>query len=171
MPKKSDQRWPSWLRRIRNARATGGEQGQTMVEFALCAMLLLTFVFGILDFGLAVFSYNFISNAAREGTRYAMVHGATCASSGVSCALSSQQIQNYVVGLLPGAMNANSLTVTATCGPSSSSPPVGDCGAGTNDNPGNVVYVQVKYIFSFFPSLVLNKQITMQTASQRVIWQ
>jgi Flp pilus assembly protein TadG len=164
------------LRRSTTSReARRGECGSAAVEFALSAMLLLALMLGIINFGWAIFSYNFISNAAREGTRYAMVHGATCASDGSSCAASSSDIQNYVIGLAPGAINSSALTVTAYCGPGGSSPPSGDCGASTagtpNNNPGNVVYVQVKYTFTSFTSLVPVGPISMQTASERVIWQ
>ena len=48
--------------------------GQGLVEFALVLPLFLLLVFGILDLGLAVFSYNSITNAAREGARLAIVN-------------------------------------------------------------------------------------------------
>ena len=49
-------------------------RGQSLVEFALVLPLFLLLVFGILDLGLAVFSYNSITNAAREGARLAIVN-------------------------------------------------------------------------------------------------
>jgi Flp pilus assembly protein TadG len=178
MPKQSINRrqWRTeLLRRILNSPVKTGEQGSTLVEIALSTMLFMLFVFGIINFGLAIFSLNFISNAAREGTRYAMVHGAACANNGTSCALTSAQIQSYVTSLAPGSISTNALTVTAYCGPGGSSPPSGDCGQSTsgtpNDNPGNVVYVKVQYNFTFPSAFVLNKQIAMQVASERVIYQ
>jgi Flp pilus assembly protein TadG len=50
------------------------ERGQEVVEFALILPLLMTLLFGIVEFGWAVFSYNTIANAAREGARWGIVH-------------------------------------------------------------------------------------------------
>ena len=49
-------------------------RGQSLVEFALVLPLFLVLVMGIFDLGLAVFSYNSITNAAREGARLAIVN-------------------------------------------------------------------------------------------------
>lgn len=49
--------------------------GQDLVEFALVLPLLLLFLFGALDLGRAFFSYIAITNAAREGARYAVSYG------------------------------------------------------------------------------------------------
>ena len=54
--------------------ARGKSRGQSLVEFALVLPLFLLLVFGIMDLGLAVLSYNSITNAAREGVRLAIVN-------------------------------------------------------------------------------------------------
>lgn len=56
------------LRRLRR------EHGQEVVEFAVILPLLLLLFFSIFDFGIIIFSYDTISNAAREGARYGAVH-------------------------------------------------------------------------------------------------
>jgi Flp pilus assembly protein TadG len=48
-----------------------------MVEFALSAGLFVVIVVGILEFGLASWSKNGANADAKEGARYAMVHGST----------------------------------------------------------------------------------------------
>ena len=48
--------------------------GQTLVEFALLLPLLLLLLVGFLDIGRAIFYYSSLSNAVREGTRYAIVN-------------------------------------------------------------------------------------------------
>jgi hypothetical protein len=48
-------------------------RGQALVEFALVLPLLLLLFMGLFDFGRAVFAYNSLSNAAREGARVAIV--------------------------------------------------------------------------------------------------
>jgi len=50
-----------------------GEKGSQLVEFALILPLLLLVVFGIIDFGLAIFDKAVITNAAREAARAGIV--------------------------------------------------------------------------------------------------
>lgn len=47
-----------------------GQRGQTVVEFALIALVLMVIVIAILDFGRAVFAYSVVANCAREGARF-----------------------------------------------------------------------------------------------------
>ncbi len=46
-----------------------------MVEAALSLMLFLVLVFGVIEFGRAVWTYTLLAHAVREGSRYASVHG------------------------------------------------------------------------------------------------
>ena len=48
-------------------------RGQSLVEFALVLPILLVMFMGIFDFGRAIFAFNSVSNAAREGVRVAIV--------------------------------------------------------------------------------------------------
>ena len=47
--------------------------GQSLVEFALLLPLLMVLVMGLFEIGRAVFYYSALNNAAREGTRVAIV--------------------------------------------------------------------------------------------------
>ena len=49
--------------------------GQAIVEFALVAPVFFLLLFGIIEAGRFIIYYETLSNAAREGTRYAIVHG------------------------------------------------------------------------------------------------
>ena len=49
-------------------------RGQALVEFALVVPLFLLMLVGIFDLGRAVFTYNTLTNAAREGARMAIVN-------------------------------------------------------------------------------------------------
>lgn len=57
-------------------------RGQALVETALVLPLLLLMFFSIIEFGRFMFVYAALNDAIREGTRYAIVHGAssTCPS-------------------------------------------------------------------------------------------
>ena len=52
-----------------------------MVEFAIVAALVfIPMVFGIIEFGRLIWAKNTITAAAREGVRYAIVHGSSSGS-------------------------------------------------------------------------------------------
>jgi hypothetical protein len=50
-------------------------RGQGLAEFALVLPVFLLIVFGIIDLGRVVWATDDITNAAREGARYASIHG------------------------------------------------------------------------------------------------
>jgi Flp pilus assembly protein TadG len=52
------------------------ERGQALVEFSLIGIVFFLLIFGMIDVGRAVMNYNTLAEATREGTRYAIVHGA-----------------------------------------------------------------------------------------------
>ncbi len=47
-----------------------------MVEFAVAIPILFLLILGTVEVGRFVFHYELVNNAAREGVRYAIVHGA-----------------------------------------------------------------------------------------------
>ena len=50
-------------------------RGQALVEFALIVPLFLTLLVAVVDFGRVVWANDTLANAAREGARFAIVHG------------------------------------------------------------------------------------------------
>jgi Flp pilus assembly protein TadG len=61
-----------WSRRGQADRS----RGQAIVEFALVAPMLFLLIIGIIEAGRFVFLTEVMSNATKEGARYAIVHGA-----------------------------------------------------------------------------------------------
>jgi len=51
-----------------------GESGQALVEFSLAFIVLSMLVFGIIDFGRAIYQFNAVSQSAREIARVTSVH-------------------------------------------------------------------------------------------------
>jgi Flp pilus assembly protein TadG len=95
-----------------------GEEGQALVEFSLALVVLVASIFGIIESGRLVYAYVTIGNAAREGTRTAIISGATDTE-----VRSSIDAHAGLLGRLsPGAMIApaatrqsgGSVTVTVT---------------------------------------------------------
>ncbi len=54
----------------------GRSRGQALAEFAFVAPLFFLLLFSIVEVGRFIFAYEVANNAVREGTRYAIVHGA-----------------------------------------------------------------------------------------------
>ena len=63
------------LRRFFSDQNSEGQRGQSLVEFALLLPLMLLIITGLFDVARAVWEENTLAYAAREGTRYAIVHG------------------------------------------------------------------------------------------------
>jgi len=49
------------------------QKGTTAVEFAIVLSLLITLIFGIIEFSLCIFNRQVITNAAREGARAGII--------------------------------------------------------------------------------------------------
>jgi Flp pilus assembly protein TadG len=141
-----------------------GERGSALVEFALVSTALLMLIFGIIDFGRALYTYHLVSNAARLGTRYAIVRGTACTprSTPDVCPATTTQVQTYVRGTAPG-VDPNAMTVTTTW-PTST----GCTGTGA---PGCVVSVQVQYTFHFMTLLMPHFTLPISSTSKMVVSQ
>jgi Flp pilus assembly protein TadG len=52
------------------------ESGQTLIEFAFVVIFWMIMIIAILEMVLFMHTYNVLADAAKEGVRYAIVHGA-----------------------------------------------------------------------------------------------
>jgi Flp pilus assembly protein TadG len=173
----------SWLRISRTASPADtvgrhrmgvrSDEGATLVEFALSCSILCMMLFGIIEVSLAVYTYDFVSEAARDGARYAIVRGIKCAGM-TDCNATPAQIQTHVQSLNYPAINTGNLTVTTTWLSAAAAPPNmvwSSCsGAGCN-KIGNAVNVQVQYPFQFNVPFSPVLTIHMSNTSQMVIAQ
>jgi Flp pilus assembly protein TadG len=145
-----------------------GQRGSSSIEFALGASLLFMSVFGIIAMTFALYSFNVLSESAREGARYAIVRGSACHFA-TACPATAANIQTYVQNLgFPGINTRNLTAATAwavypaggTCTPSAS------C-----NNPGNQVTVTVSYSFPVVIPFVANRTLSMSSTAAMVISQ
>ncbi len=81
----------------RARRSLGRDEGQSLVEFALVLPVLLLLVLGLFDVARAVWQENTLAFAAREATRYAIVHGSASSSPISSCSSCSNDTLLSVV--------------------------------------------------------------------------
>lgn len=128
------------------------EIGSALLEFGLVVVVFFMFVFGVMDFGRALYTYHFVSNAACQATRYAIVRGSSSTDP-----VTATDIQNYVKSITPEGIDPNGLKVSTTWSP--------------NDSPGSSVHVQVSDNFKFMTPVLDSYQMTLSDSSQMVISQ
>ena len=160
------------------ARKNRSERGSALLEYAFVLIIVLFFIFGIVDFGRALYAYHFVANAAREGTRYAIVRGsnwtAACPDGDQSgaCQVSNENIQYYVQTLGTGIGISNPSLISATL--TGQPPPNGLSNCNNPDppvNPGCIAQVQVTYPFKFIFPFLPTSIYTMTSRSQMVVSQ
>lgn len=111
--------------------AAATQRGQAQFEFVLSFMFLFLLIFGTLELILLVYTYNVLADSAKEGVRYAVVHGtdaATCSGPGgfgVTCSDSSgSNVQAAVKQYAQYSFHDTSaMTVSVTYPDSSCDPP------------------------------------------------
>jgi len=126
---------------------------------------------GTFEVALALYSYHYVSDVAREATRYAIVRGSSSCNNNpnlTNCNATGDEIQTWVRGIGFPGINPNNLTVTTTwpttgvtCYPSSS-----PC-----NNPGNLVNVVVTYNFPLGVPFFARGTLNLSSTSQMVISQ
>jgi Flp pilus assembly protein TadG len=129
-----------------------GHPGQVIAEFALVLTPCLALFFGIINFALALYCYDFVCYSAQQAVRYATVRGSSAPSP-----VSAAQVQSYVDTLVAGVLKTNSMTVTTTWSP--------------NNSPGSVVTVVVTYKYPPLTSLVSSATIPLTRTAAMVITQ
>ena len=145
-----------------------GERGSSMVETAITLAAALLLLFGIIEFGRAVYTYHLVDNVARAGARWAMVRGSACPSSTsparTDCPVTSAQVQTYVQSISP-MTNQNNVAVSATW------PDNTGCQTSGKNGPGCLVVVNVSYPFHFALPFVSTATIPLSSTSQMIISQ
>ena len=104
---------------MRRRSQSNQRRGATLVEAAIIYPIAVLLTVGLMIFGMGVSRYNQVAGLAREGARWASVHGAQYASdhpSGIS--VSGTSIKDYLVTNKMAAMDSDALTVTAAWSPS-----------------------------------------------------
>lgn len=171
------------LAMMRRLRRLGDEEGASILEFALSSTVFFAMLIGTFQGLLAVYAFHFVSDAAREGSRYAMVRGSTsCVNTPnlSNCNATSDQVQTYVRSLKYPGITSSQLTVTTTWMTASISPDAltsastttwSSCSSGTCNAPGNIVKVVAKYAFGFSAPFVPKATLNLTSTSEMVISQ
>lgn len=115
-----------------------GSRGQSLVEFAMVMPVLVILIFGIIDFGMGLRSYISLTNATREGARFAAVGNLPGAYPANCDGITNTTVIGRVciaIGLDPAALDDVSVTY-----------PDGQA-------PGNSVVVAAQYTYTFITPL------------------
>jgi Flp pilus assembly protein TadG len=177
-------RWRGYLNRLSVLLAPGraeqlmqfctrlhGEEGASMVEFALVGTLMCAVLFGIFQTCLAVYTYNYVCEVAREGTRYAIVRGSKCTGM-TDCNINGADLQTHLQTIqYPGTNPTNHMTVTTTwlVPTAPPNPTYTTCTTAPCNVPGNLVKLDVVYAFPI--AIWGHAAIHIKSTSQMVISQ
>jgi Flp pilus assembly protein TadG len=143
---------------VRNRELARWEDGGATIEMAATLPILLTLLFCFMEVCLAFYSYQTIAESAREGTRYAMVRGASCpTSANPTCEVTAAQVNAYVSALGWPNIGGGTMTVATTY----------DSAEAVNSH----VTVKVTYSFKITMPFVPNNSISMSSTSKKTIVQ
>ena len=159
-----------------------GEEGSSLVEMALSCLILIPFLFGIVQLSIGLYCYHYASDAAREATRWAIVRGANCGTlcnsaycsptEGKGDGAGSDDIAQYVKGL--GYPYSGSVTTTTLwCVVGGSPATWTTCSATKNGNniTGNQVKVTVSYAYPLIIPFIKKNTINISSVSSMTIVQ
>ena len=127
-------RKPTLLRRFFR-----GGRGQSLVEFALTLPILMILIFGIIDFGMGLRSYISLTNATREGARFAAV-GNIAGAYPTDCDGSTSTTVIGRVCVAMEGLNLSDLQVVSVSYPD-------------GQEPGNQVVVSAQYTYNYITPL------------------
>jgi len=129
------------------------ERGQAVVEFALVIGFLVILVVSILEMSLFLYNYAWLTDAAKEGVRYAIVHGSSgsnpagpSGASGTSSSWSACNSSTSASGIT--SVISAVKTYKAASAHDISSMNVYVCYPDGNNNPGSGVQVNVSYPYT-----------------------
>ena len=154
----------------RGANPARDEQGSSIVEFALTFIVVMGLLFGVMQLCLAFYTYQVVNEYAREGARYAIVHGLNCTlPSGASCYNdTSAELQTVVQNYGYPGITASNVHVTAA---NTFAPGQAACLTASCEGTGDQITVTVTYPYTLSVPFIPSKQWTMSSSSTMIISQ
>lgn len=161
------------------------EEGGSLVEMGIACMILIPILLGIVELSFGLYCFHYAADAAREGSRFAMVRGANCTGNfnkgycsptdGLSTGADGNDVAQYVKGLgfpFSGAVT----TTTQWCAAAGTTPqtwPSSGCSSTSTPNnaTGNLVQVTVTYSYPLAIPFVTKRSINLTSTSSMTIVQ
>jgi Flp pilus assembly protein TadG len=149
---------------MRTPRTSGiHHRGAVAVEAAIILPLLVTLMFGVVVMGMGIYRYQQVAALAREGARYASVHGTQYAADTGNAAATDVDIYNNAILPLAFGLGANrlsySVTWNTTNSPTSYNPNSIPPGAPLNNS------VNVTVTYNWIPELYVAGPINLTSTS------
>lgn len=114
------------------------QRGTSMAEMAIVMVALLSLMFGIIDFGRALYTYTWLTDVAQKAVRWGMVRGTGCTlldHCNTGTASDMTYIPNWVVSQDVGIVDPTKVTVS--------------CDYQSAGAPGSQFQCTVRYPFTF----------------------
>jgi Flp pilus assembly protein TadG len=177
----------SLCRRIRQ-KLERDESGSALVEMAISTILLMTVFLGIMQLTMACYTYNDVTEIARETARWAIVRGSTCHTNtpnldhcSTNAGASATDIQNHAQSIATinwsqctttnPCVSVSWMTATQTTGGQQTTTTWASCSSGTCNLPGNMVTVTVTYPYTLNIPFVNRYSLNMTSTAQMPVSQ
>lgn len=151
----------------RKRRVNHGEHGQSLVELAVSLPVILLLLIGTLDFGMAIFSYAILRDAAQEGAFYGSFNPANKAEIENRARNISPRGEEGVFSSPVNLRNKTLVKVTVKS--------IGDSCQGVTKGAANSLRVSVSYeypiIMPFAGQIISSDTITLTGTATNVILQ
>jgi Flp pilus assembly protein TadG len=140
--------------------AQKGRRGTAAVEFAICAPLVIFAILFIMIGSQGVFCYHQVASLAREGSRWAIVHGSEYERETGQAAATADSLLSEVIQ--PSAVMLDPQHLTCQIAWNRSNQPL-EVVADYDQPVGNTVTVTVSY--QWFPQVLLTGPYTLTSTS------
>jgi hypothetical protein len=87
--------------------------GNSLIEFTLVGIPVIFVLVSAFQMSCSMWLYHTLSFAAREGTRYSIVHGVNCSRNGNTYCVTVSDVANVIKSAAPG-LDPTQMTVTLT---------------------------------------------------------
>lgn len=165
------------LKALTRNRGLSREDGAALVELAVSSALLFTLLFGLIGISMTLYAYDAVCNAARQGSRWAIVRGSdSCTNTPnlADCNATATQIQSFVASAAFLNISSSDTTVTWLKATTSGTPATttwSTCSTGTCNAPGNEVQVKVTHPFPLNIPFIPKSTLSLTSSSTLVIAQ
>jgi Flp pilus assembly protein TadG len=119
------------------------QRGQAAVEFAFVVVFLVLLLVSILEMTMFIYTYAALTNAAKEGVRYAIVHGASTGTTVLGSPVASPWPPCATAAT--GTLLSTVQTYAALSLHNTSSMSIDACYPDGDNKPGSAVQVTVSY--------------------------
>jgi Flp pilus assembly protein TadG len=151
----------------RKRRVTRNERGQSLVELAITLPILILLLLGTVDFGMAIFSYSMLRDAAQEGAFYGSFNPANVAEIENRARNISPRAEDEIFSSPVQLRDKDLIKVSVRA--------LGDYCQGAEDGVANSIQVKVSYkyplLMPFIGRLIGSNTIPLTGTATNVILQ